>query len=103
MWPSSCPRAPKEVVERAANVASTFEIGEVSAVSDRDQASVWNRSRDMRGDLAGEEVVIARDDQGRNAKVPQLGQQIVAVRLPGVGASADLRPLVPSRCPLCPV
>jgi hypothetical protein len=56
----------------------------MAAVSERDQASVRHCLRDMHGDLAGDEVVIARNDQVRNAQIPQLRQQIVAVRLSGV-------------------
>jgi len=52
---SSCP--PKEVVERFANVARTFEKGEISGVSKRDQASIRNGLRDLAAISPGMKVV----------------------------------------------
>lgn len=62
MWMPGRPRAPEEVVYRVANFAWTLHIGEVPAVVESDQLGVRNCPRDMRGDLGGDEVVIAPDN-----------------------------------------
>ena len=78
------PRPREEVVERVTDLGGTFEIGEVSAVFQRYQTSFRNCLRDVGGDLARDEVVIAGDDQRRDIQGTQLGQQIVPVHLPGI-------------------
>src|SRR5690242_5816776 len=80
---SSRARAPKEVIECVSNFSRTFEVGEVPAVFECYQLSLRNCTRDMPGDVAGDEIMIAGDNQGRYAEGLQLGQQIVAIHLPG--------------------
>jgi hypothetical protein len=62
MWLASRACSLEEVIKRGANFARTFHIGEVSAIFECDQLSVRNCPRNMRGDLAGEEIVIAPDN-----------------------------------------
>lgn len=60
--------ASKEGVERAPNITSAFEIGEMPTILDRDHRRVWNRLRNTFGDLDRDEVSIASDDQVRHAR-----------------------------------
>ena len=62
MWLPSCPCSLEEVMKGGANFARTFHIGEVPATVDCDQLSVRNCPRDVRGDFAREEIVIAPDN-----------------------------------------
>lgn len=62
MWTPRRPPSLEEVVERVANFGRAFHVGEVSAIFECDQLSVRNCPRNMRGDLAGEEIVIAPDN-----------------------------------------
>ena len=63
------PRAPKEIVEHVADVTRAFKIREMPTVLERDQLRVGDCPRDVFGDLARDEIVIAKDDQGRNLEV----------------------------------
>lgn len=79
------PRSSKEIIERAAGVSSAFEIGKVAAISEGNEPGARNRSCNMLGDRARNEVVIPKDDQRRNAERLQPRQQIVPFPVPAVG------------------
>jgi hypothetical protein len=76
--------ATKESVDMFANDNRAFEIGEMSAVFQRDHAGIWNCLSDVRGRSGGDEVVIAIDDQRRDPQVFELGKQVVLGRGPCV-------------------
>ena len=71
----------EELAEGLANLIRTFEIGEVAAVGQHDEAG----PRDYLGDVgrAGDrhEIVVAVQDQRWDAQPCDLGQQIVLWRL----------------------
>src|SRR5581483_4946965 len=77
-------RASKEIIHRAPHVTRALEIAEMSAVLQSHQTGIRNCARDVRGNFAGNEVVIARNYQRRNTQAPQPWHQIVALLVPAV-------------------
>ena len=49
-----------------------------------DEAGIGNGIRDVSRQLDGHEVLVAMQHQGRDAELPQLGEQVVGVDEPGL-------------------
>src|SRR5687767_14492032 len=72
-WAWRLAASSKEFVHRAADIGATFHIREMTAVADPDERRTRNSLRDLRGDLSGYEVLLADDDQRRNAQLTHFG------------------------------